>query len=153
MRIVVLKSPKIQESGNIAWKCYNRRMVEQTPDLSSLFPDENRRGLVQKFVGDVSGRFGIEKVVSVDAGLDLEQDQRVIVITEGTLKELGDVSTSAELDEVWCAIQNACKTDEEQILLGYIPTYTETQFQQYRHDVDEYLGKEVHVLWQKPTEK
>lgn len=127
-------------------------MVEQTPDLSSLFPDENRRGLVQKFVADVAGRFGIEQVLTVDTSLDLEPDQRVVVITEGTLRELGDVSTSAELDEVWCAIQNTCRTDQEEILLGFIPAYTESQFQRYRHDFDEYLGKEVHVLWQKPAE-
>ena len=127
-------------------------MVEQTPDLSALFPKESQRDLVQRFVGDVSGRLGIEKVVSVDAGLDLEQDQRVLVITEGTQKELGDVPTSAELDEVLFAITSVCKTDQDLLELGYIPTYTESQFQQYRHDVDEYLGKEVHVLWQKPAE-
>ena len=127
-------------------------MTEQLTYFAALFPNESRRELVEKFIGEVAGQIGVEKVVSVDMGID-QPNQSVVVVTEGALKELGDVPTSAELDEVLFAIQRTCKTDQEAIALGYIPTFTETQLEQHRQFADELKGKEVHVLWEKPTEQ
>lgn len=120
-------------------------MIEQDHDLSHFFPDPQRRTLVERFIGNVTARPAIEKVVVVDTGIE-EPFQRLIVFSEGAADGF---PTSCEQDEVVFAKKYTCKDRADAKLLGYIPIFTEPLFNEEREQYDELQGKEVHVLWQK----
>jgi len=123
-------------------------MIEAQPDLAELFPNKRRRTLVERFVENVSVKPGVEKVVSVDNGTE-KPHQGVMVITAGA--DFLPIPTSAEMDEVLAAFFYTCQTPYKQELLGHVPTVTQALFEEDRQNVDTPIGKEVHVLWQKPT--
>lgn len=126
-------------------RCYNMLMVERNPDLSQLFPNPQRRTLVEKFIGDISTRPAIEKLVTVDTGIE-EPYQRLIVFSEGADHGF---PTSCEQDEVVFAKKHACSSRAEGELLGYIPIFTEPLFNTERQYYEELVGKEIHILWEK----
>lgn len=114
-------------------------------DLGKFFPNPQRRMLVEQFLGNISKCPVIEKVITVDTGIE-QPFQRLIVFSEGA----EGFPTSAEQDEVVFAKKYACRNKDEAELLGSIPLFTEPLFNEEKDFYDELQGKEVHVLWQKP---
>jgi len=124
-------------------------MAEEEPNLQELFPGKRRRTLVENFVKNVSERPGVEKVISVELG-EKKPRQELMVMTEGADF---DIPTSAEMDEVRSAYFYTCQTPYRQALLGHVPAVTELELVSFRQTWAEFMGKEVHVLWQKPVEQ
>ncbi|MFI5241257.1 MAG: hypothetical protein ACHQUA_02365 [Microgenomates group bacterium] len=119
------------------------RELEPNPLWEELFPDGERRSLVQELVREVSKIEAVNLIVSVmrrvEGGFNL---QTVYVL----------LNEDEQLEKIEEAYLNICSDDYKKNLLGHVGVITESNFSELRFNDPLLKYKPVYILWEDDSE-